>query len=78
MKKQKKQKPVYVDDGHTIFSMEQLVGSENYDKKNKNVGLTKKEKRAAIIAAFQTYLPVLVGVLACFSLAILLIYFWLK
>ena len=78
MKKEKKQKQVYIDDGHTIYSMEQLVGPENYDKKEKRAGLTKKERRAAISAAFEVYLPVLVGVLACFSLVAVLIYFWLR
>ena len=78
MKKEKKQKQVYIDDGHTIYSMEQLVGPENYDKKEKRAGLTKKERRAAISAAFEVYLLVLVGVLACFSLVAVLIYFWLR
>lgn len=77
-KKKRKSKPEYVDDGHTIYSMEQLVGPENYNKKEKNVGLSRKEKRAAIKAAFETYLPVLIGVLACFSVAAVLMYFWLS
>ena len=78
MKKEKKEKQVYIDDGHTIYSMEQLVGPENYNKKEKRAGLTKKERSAAISAAFETYLPVLVGVLACFSLVAILMYFWLR
>lgn len=77
-KEKKKEKRVYIDDGHTIYSMENLVGKENYDKKNKQVGLTKKEKRAAIKAAFETYVPIFLGVLACFSFAMVLIYLWLK
>ncbi len=77
-KKKRKSKPEYVDDGHTIYSMEQLVGPENYNKKEKNVGLSRKEKRAAIKAAFETYLPILIGVLACFSVAAVLMYFWLS
>ncbi len=78
MKKSKKEKQVYIDDGHTIYSMEQLVGPENYNKKEKGAGLTKKERRAAITAAFEAYLPIALGVLACFSAAVLLIYFWLR
>lgn len=78
MKKEKKQKRVYIDDGHTIYSMENLVGKENYDKKDKRASLTKREKRAAIKAAYQTYLPVVFGVVACFSLVFLLMYLWLK
>lgn len=77
-KEKKKEKRVYIDDGHTIYSMENLVGKENYNKKDKQVGLTKKEKRAAIKAAFETYVPILLGVLACFSFAMVLIYLWLK
>ena len=77
-KKKRKSKPEYLDDGHTIYSMEQLVGPENYNKKEKNVGLSRKEKRAAIKAAFETYLPILIGVLACFSVAAVLMYFWLS
>ena len=77
-KKKRKSKPEYVDDGHTIYSMEQFVGPENYNKKEKNVGLSRKEKRAAIKAAFETYLPILIGVLACFSVAAVLMYFWLS
>ena len=37
MKKEKKSKKAYVDDGHTIYSMENLVGPENYNKKEKKV-----------------------------------------
>lgn len=77
-KEKKKEKRVYQDDGHTVYSMENLVGKENYNKKDKQVGLTKKEKKAAIKAAFETYVPILLGVLACFSFAMVLIYLWLK
>ena len=78
MKKEKKSKQTYIDDGHTIYSMEQLVGPENYNKKEKRAALTKRERRAAIKAAYRTYLPMLLGVVICFLLAFLLIYFWLK
>ena len=78
MKKEKKHKQPYFDDGHTIYSMEHLVGPENYNKKEKNGGLTRKERWAAIKAAYHTYLPILLGIIGCFSLAILLMYFWLK
>lgn len=77
-KKKKKEKMEYIDDGHTIYSMENLVGKENYNKEEKHVGLTRKEKRAAIIGAFETYLPVLLAILICFSLAGALLYFWLN
>ena len=78
MKKEKKHKQAYIDDGHTIFSMEHLVGPENYNKKDKKVGLTRKERWAAIKAAYYTYLPVLFAIIGCFTVAIILMYLWLK
>ncbi len=42
-----------------------------------DLGLTRKEKRAMIRAALATYLPILLGVLACFGLAALAMYLWL-
>ena len=52
MKKEKKEKQVYIDDGHTIYSMEQLVGPENYNKKEKRAGLTKKGKKGGNFRCF--------------------------
>ena len=78
MKKEKKSKKAYVDDGHTIYSMENLVGPENYNKKEKKVPLTRKERWTVIRAAYQTYLPILLGIVGCFLVAILLMYLWLK
>ncbi len=76
-KPQKKKKAKFVDDGRTIYSMEGL--SKHPSPKDKeSVGLSKKEKRAAIKAAFKQYLPMFLGVLACFSIAILLVYLWLS
>lgn len=70
--KGKKSKMKYVDDGHTVFSMEGL------GKRDKPaIELTGKERRALIRAAFARYLPALLGVLGCFSLAAVLLYFWL-
>ena len=70
----KKKKTVYVDDGHTVYDMSGVSGKK---KKEDDLGLSRKERRAVIKAAFATYLPILVGVLACFTLAALLMYFWL-
>lgn len=74
-RKRKKKKIKYVDDGHTVYSMEN-VG--NRPPKGEKLGLTRKERRAAIRAAFACYLPVFLGVLLCFTVAALLIFFWLK
>ncbi len=78
MKKEKKKK--YVDDGHTIYNMD-IDGFKWHDRKLKNenkIGLNKKEKFAMIRAAFSAYFPKVFIILVGFSLAILLLYFWLK
>ena len=46
--------------------------------KKEGVNLTKKERRALIKAAFARYAPIFFGVIVCFTLAALLLYFWLK
>ncbi len=76
--KEKKKKQKYVDDGHTIYNMD-VDGMPHRISKNKTgVGLTKAERRAAILAAFLHFLPIFIGVLVCFTIAYLLIYFWLR
>ena len=74
-KKPKKKKPKFVDDGRTVFSME---GLSKHRSDKESLGLSKKERRALIKAAFAYYLPILFGVIACFSIAALLIYLWLR
>ena len=76
-----KRKTEFVDDGRTLYDMSGLedmhrVGPRQDEKKS--VNLTKKERRALIKAAFAHYAPIFFGVLVCFTLAALLIYFWLK
>lgn len=76
----KKKKKKYVDDGHTIYNMD-VSGFKWHDRKVKNknkIDLSKKEKSAMIRAAFAAYLPKVLIILVGFSLAILLLYFWLK
>lgn len=73
-KKQRKQP--YVDDGHTIYDMSGLTGQDKTHA-TQPVGLSKKEKRAAISAAFACYLPLLLIVLGSFMLVMLLIKLWL-
>lgn len=69
----KKQKSKYIDDGHTIYSMDGL----NKERKE-NLSVTKKEKHAIIKAAFTVYFPRLLLILLAFSITCLLLYFWLK
>lgn len=80
----KKKKVVYKeDDGRTLYDMSGLsskmdFGTNNEKSKgNSNVYLTKKERKAVIIAGFKHYLPILFMCLACFTIAILLVYLWL-
>lgn len=76
--KKKKTKVVYLeDDGHTVYSMENLDG--NGAKKNKDeIKLEKKEKSAAIRAAFAVYFPRLLLIIGCFVVVGLLTYLWLS
>ena len=71
--KKKKTKTKYIDDGHTVYNMDGVGGARHREPK-----LSKKEKRAAIRAALETYLPGLLMVVAAFTLASLLIFLWLK
>lgn len=75
-KKRKKAKKKFVDDGHTVYSMEGL-GDRRAPKKS-DVSLTRKERWAAIRAAMSVYLPRILLVLACFAVAVVLVYFWLR
>ncbi|MDE5548386.1 MAG: hypothetical protein K2J30_05280 [Clostridia bacterium] len=50
----------------------------NRPPKGEKVGLTRKERRAVIKAAFATYAPIFIGVLLCFTVAALLIFLWLR
>ncbi len=88
----KKEKPKYVDDGHTIYSMDvdakwntQRKGDyrnreefNNQKDKTEYVYVSKEERRTLIKAAFRVYVPKLLLVLFGFGLAIILIWFWLK
>ena len=74
--KKKKTKVIYVDDGHTVYEMDNVGRKKNSDKGG-DLRLTRKERRAAIMAAFAYYLPRLLLVIGCFCLVGLLMYFWL-
>jgi hypothetical protein len=87
MKKKNKNKPkiVYLeDDGRTLYSMAGLDGrtpeeQEELEKKRKNAVLvTGKEKRAMIAAAFTVYGPFFLCMIGAFTLAALLMYFFLR
>lgn len=74
-----KNKIPYEDDGHTVYSMENVpdaFGKQN--GKKQQLGLNHKERFAAIRAALAVYLPRLLLVLGCFSVVAILLYLWLK
>ena len=73
----KRKKQPYVDDGHTIYDMSALTG-EDKTNPTQHVGLSTKEKIAAILAAFECYLPMLLLVLGSFAFVMLLITLWLN
>lgn len=77
MKKEKKQK--YVDDGHTIYDMnvDAPWNTKKVEQKD-TVYVSKEEKKLLIKAAYLSYLPKFLLVLAGFVLAFVLIYLWLK
>ncbi len=73
----KRKKQPYIDDGHTVYDMSGLTG-EDKNRPTQFVGLSNKEKIAAIAAAFECYLPMLLIVLGSFGLVMLLIMLWLS
>ena len=78
--KNKKKKDEYIDDGHTIYNMD-VEGFKWHDNKVKNknsIYVTKEEKRLLIKAALKSYLPKMLIILLGFTVAIILIYFWLN
>lgn len=81
MRKREKRKTKFVDDGRTVFDMsglDDMNGTGPRKEKKERINLSRAERRAFIKAAFAHYAPIVFGVLACFALAALLIYFWLK
>ena len=76
-----KRETEFVDDGRTLYDMSGLDDMHRTGprpNKKDEISLTKKERRALIKAAFARYAPIFFGVLVCFTLAALLLYFWLK
>ena len=75
----KKNKKEYYDDGHTIYNMD-VEGFKWHDKKVKqaNSSADKKDRWALIKSAYKAFLPKLFIIILDITLAIVLIYFWLK
>lgn len=77
----------FVDDGRTIYDMTNIGSPEQMKRasvrtdKNKTLERTEayfKEKTAVIRAAFQVYTPIFFGVIACFTVVAVALYFWLR
>ena len=78
LKKMKnKRKEEYIDDGHTIYSMDVDAKWSKPKESNSTIYVSKEEKRLLMKAAFRAYIPKLLIVLLGFGLAIILMYFWL-
>ena len=77
-KKEKKQKPEFIDDGRTVYDMSNLPPRTGAKKKGEGVEVTKKEKRAIIKAAYISYAPVIIIMIVCFLAVALLMWLWLK
>lgn len=79
MKRKKTSEEKFVDDGRTLYDMSGLDDMHRTGErkpKRDRVSVSKKERRMLIRAALLVYLPIFIGVLACFTLAALLMYFW--
>ena len=71
-------KEKFVDDGHTIYNMD-VDGMPHRTIKTKNgISLTKKERKAVILAALAHYMPIVLMAIFCFGITMILMYFWLK
>lgn len=72
----KKEKRAFVDDGRTIYDMSGLNPDGKKDKEP--IGLSRKERWAAIRAAFWVYGRVFLLVLIGFAMAGVLMWLWLQ
>lgn len=80
-RKKTSEKQKFVDDGRTIYDMsgiDDMHRTGPRQPRRENVSVSKKERRMLIRAALATYLPIVLGVLACFTVAALIMYFWFK
>ncbi len=85
MKKKKKRKEEFIDDGRTIANMnvegfKWYVSDRSAEEKKKLEGLkiTRKERWAMLKAAFITIVPVILLYLLGFLMIISIIMLWLK
>ena len=72
----KKDKRAFVDDGRTVYDMSGLNPDGKKDKEP--VGLSRKEKHAAIRAALLVYGRIFLIVLGSFAVIAVLLWLWIK
>ena len=75
------EKQKFVDDGRTIYDMsgiDDMHRTGPRHEKKERINVTRSERRALIRAAFAHYAPIFFGVIVCFTLTAVLIYFWLR
>lgn len=74
----KNKKEEFVDDGRTIYNMD-IDGMPHRQKKDPDgLYLTRAERLAVIKAALLHFGPIVLGIILCFTIAMILIYFWLR
>ena len=81
--KEKKQKPVFVDDGRTIADMDGLGNYETKEQRKKReeiraLHLTKKEERAIYRGVFKHFLPYFLIFIFVFVSLLLIMYFGMR
>ncbi|MBS6476812.1 MAG: hypothetical protein KH405_03190 [Firmicutes bacterium] len=72
----KKNKRAFVDDGRTVYDMSCLNPDGKKDKEP--IGLSRKEKHAAIRAALLVYGRIFLIILGSFAVVGALLWLWLK
>ena len=84
-RKEKKQKPEFVDDGRTFANMdyENITGYKSKEERQKHeelrsLNLSKKERRALYKASMAQFLPAFLCFVAAFSLIFLVLYFLMR
>lgn len=66
------------DDGRTLYDMSNVSQNKIKIDKKDNLNVSKKETKAMIKAALEVYFPRILTVILGFTIAFLIVYFWLK
>ena len=83
--KQKRQKPVFVDDGRTIADMdcEAITGYKSKEERKRHeelrsLNLSKKERRAIYFGVFKYFMPYFLCFLFIFVSLLVIMYFGMR